>query len=133
MCILKFLIAGTTIADLEYVTKSVQSSNTQGCCTDGTHVFSIHAESIEKFLCSDMSLVDDFSVFNGSDSFTTVIGITTDGTYFYVTDGSGSNGRVVIFNNSDMSYVGEFPTDMVPQGIDHDGSKLYVSEMMLLG
>lgn len=136
MSIVKFQIPaeGSTISDLVFVAKSEATSNTQGCCTDGTHVFSIHASNIEKFLCSDMSLVTFIHTFNGSDNFSGPIGITTFGPYLYITDSVGGNGRVVILQKSDLAYVDEFDTGAyMAQGIDNAGLKLYIARTPLLG
>lgn len=132
--VMKFSIPATTISDAVYVSETSYIMETKnGICTDGTYLFVIHLAGmfgrnyVERFLCSDMSYVDGFWNFNASDSFVSPVGITTDGTKFYVTDSIVASGRVIIFQNSDLSYIDQFFTGDMAQGIDNDGVKLYVA------
>lgn len=124
MSILKFLIAGTDITGLEYVAKSANDSYFKGICTDGIHVYVVRGQNtIQKFLCSDMSLV--LSQFVGS-------GLSGGITYFnnnvYVTRGGPPN-TVEKYLALDLSFIDSFTiADNIPQGINNDGTYLYVSE-----
>lgn len=93
-------------------------------CTDGTHLYIVDSGNrrIKKYLCSDLTYIDQITTFNGSDAFTSYInGITTNGINIYVTD----RVRSVIFKCLDLSYVGEFDVGADANTIDNDGSFVY--------
>lgn len=124
MSILKFLIAGTDITGLEYVAKSADDSFLKGICTDGTHIYVVRgSNTIQKFLCSDMSLVLSQFVSSGL-----LGGITYFNNHVYVTR-EGPPNTVDKYLALDLTFVDSLTiANNLPQGIDNDGTYLYVSE-----
>ncbi len=124
MSILKFLMSETDIAGMTYVDKSADDSYFKGICTDGIHVYVVRGpNTVQKFLCSDMSLA--LSRFVGSGLLG---GITYFNNHVYVTR-EGPPNTVDKYLALDLTFVDSLRiANNLPQGIDNDGTYLYVSE-----
>lgn len=122
-----------TISALTFETINTSMSGTalRGCCTDGVHVFLLtNLPAIHRYLCLDLSFVDQVEIFNGSDVFHNPIGITVYVNWLYVSDriSNGVN-RIIRFLKTDLSYIDEIPLDSTPAyGLDNNGLHLYVAQ-----
>ena len=123
---------GSTVADLAIVLGlDIGTDSYKNMITSGGFLYVAKYNAsrvVQKRNCSDLTLVSStVSPFNGSDTFSDIVGITVFSGVLYVLEQT----RIVKFDTETMLYDGEVllpdPGSNSRQAIDNDGTHVYIT------